>query len=40
MKDSTESYIDRRAMTEDEIIYFSKNKKDLEPFILANKYNI
>ena len=31
---------DCRAMREKEIIHHSKNKEDLEPFILANKFNI
>ena len=34
------TYKDRRVMKYQEIIYHSKNKKDLEPFILSNKFNI
>ena len=35
-----DEYDDRRVMIDDEIIYSSKNKKDLEPFIILNKFNI
>ncbi len=34
------TYENCRAMLDDEIIYFSNNKEDLEPFIQSNKYNL
>lgn len=33
-------YKDRRVMGEEEIIFHSKDKKDLEMFLTANKYNL
>jgi len=33
-------YNNNRRMSRDEIIHFSSNKEDLEPYIQANKYNL
>ncbi len=38
--DYKEKFPNCRAMTEQEIIYDSKNKKDLVPYLVSNKFNI